>query len=441
MLPLAGLFSPIYKLFSPAPPIFAAASRATDPVSGNPHPPSLPTLGSAPPTLSAQPFDLFSPNYNPSPAAPPAFGAPSKLFHPAPANPSPSAFSALSATPSTFTAQPDPINPLLATLALPPFDLFSLYRSPSGAAWLPPTFPDAFGRTQPPLPMPPPGPLPTGSALGDSVWGFAEERGTTPTFGGGPFASPTIQPPPTSSLQASAPSVASSYRPAALPLTAPDPIPYPGDNSLYAYLRSNLSYSNSGAFPQSQLRTNETPDALSDTSAESGDPNLILVGDDREEDPPGKLRPIDPLTGLPEPRLPDSQKPLPTPPAPLEDGSPPAPTAKGAPTFPTVLGRSYELRKGSRQFTLRVPFRGKEITIRLDFPPDEDGIVDLKDYNWWKPGYIRPFLQKVVANNFQEQIQKYQAAHPDVKFKFSQQPPPWVVQAIEQVGGTYIVDP
>ena len=373
-----------------------------------------------------------------APFAPPSDAFASQSFIPP-------ASLALSTTPPTFSAQPDPINPLLATLALPPFDLFSLYRSsprsPLGAAWLPPTFPDAFGRTQPPLPTPPPGPLPTGSTLGDSAWGFAEGRGTTPTFGGGPFASPTIQPPPTSSLQASAPSLASSYRPAALPFKAPDLISYPGDTSLYSYLRSNLSYSNSGALHQSQLRINENPDAVSDTSAESGDPNLILVGDDREGDPPDKFRPIDPLTGLPERRLPDSQKPLPTPPAPLEDGSLPAPTAKGAPTSPTALGRSYELRKGSRQFTLRVPFRGKEITIRLDYPPDEDGIVDLKDYNWWKPGYIRPFLQKVVANNFQEQIQKYQAAHPDAKFKFSQQPPPWVVQAIEQVGGTYIVDP
>jgi len=88
-----------------------------------------------------------------------------------------------------------------------------------------------------------------------------------------------------------------------------------------------------------------------------------------------------------------------------------------------------------------VAYRGKETTIRLDFPPDEEGIVDLKFYNWWKPGYIRPFLQQVVAKKFQEQIQKYQAAHPNVKLKFSQQPPRWIVRAIEQVGGTYIVDP
>jgi hypothetical protein len=77
----------------------------------------------------------------------------------------------------------------------------------------------------------------------------------------------------------------------------------------------------------------------------------------------------------------------------------------------------------------------------LDFPPDENGIVDLKKYNWWKPGYGRPFLQGKVTEKFQTQIQKYQTLHPRVRFIFSAQPPQWVVQAIEQVGGTYVVDP
>jgi hypothetical protein len=77
----------------------------------------------------------------------------------------------------------------------------------------------------------------------------------------------------------------------------------------------------------------------------------------------------------------------------------------------------------------------------LDFPPDEKGIVDLKKYNWWKPGYVKPFLQQKIIENFQLQIQKYQTLDPRVQFKFSAQPPPWVVQAIEQVGGTYIVEP
>jgi len=220
-----------------------------------------------------------------TPFAPPSDALAAQSFIP-PASLAPST------TPPTFSAQPDPINPLLATLALPPFDLFSRYRgsarSPLGAAWLPPTFPDAFGRTPPPLPMPPPAPFPPGSVLGDSAWGVAQGRGTTPAFGGSPFTSPTIPPQPTSSLQASGPSLATTYRQAALPFTAPNPNPNPGDNSfygyLYSYLRNNLSYSNSGALPQSHLRTNDAPDAVSDTGVDSGDPSLILVGSSEGEE-------------------------------------------------------------------------------------------------------------------------------------------------------------
>jgi hypothetical protein len=87
----------------------------------------------------------------------------------------------------------------------------------------------------------------------------------------------------------------------------------------------------------------------------------------------------------------------------------------------------------------RITFQGKEMNVRLDFPPDKDGVLDLKKYNWWKPGYSVPFLQQKVIEKFQLQIQKYQSLDPRVKFKFSEPPPPWVVQAIEQVGGTYVV--
>jgi hypothetical protein len=59
----------------------------------------------------------------------------------------------------------------------------------------------------------------------------------------------------------------------------------------------------------------------------------------------------------------------------------------------------------------------------------------------WKPGYMRPFLQGKVGDKFQIQVRKYQTIDPRVKFIFSEQPPPWVVRALEQVGGTYIVDP
>jgi hypothetical protein len=54
---------------------------------------------------------------------------------------------------------------------------------------------------------------------------------------------------------------------------------------------------------------------------------------------------------------------------------------------------------------------------------------------------MTPFLQGKVKRDFQEQIQKYQTIDPRVKLKFSEEPPPWVVQAIEEVRGTYIVDP
>jgi hypothetical protein len=82
-----------------------------------------------------------------------------------------------------------------------------------------------------------------------------------------------------------------------------------------------------------------------------------------------------------------------------------------------------------------------EVSVRLDYPPAENGIVDLKKFNWWKPAYLKPFLQGRVQEDFKTQIKKYQTIHPRVQFKFSEQPPPWVVQALEEVGGTYIVDP
>ena len=54
---------------------------------------------------------------------------------------------------------------------------------------------------------------------------------------------------------------------------------------------------------------------------------------------------------------------------------------------------------------------------------------------------MRPFLQGKVIENSQTQIQKYQTLDPRAQFIFSEQPPPWVVQAIEQVGGTSVVEP
>jgi len=77
----------------------------------------------------------------------------------------------------------------------------------------------------------------------------------------------------------------------------------------------------------------------------------------------------------------------------------------------------------------------------LDFPPNEKGIIDLKDLTWFKPAYQKPFIQQKVIEKFQPQIQKYQTIHPNARFQFSLEPPPWAAQAIEDVGGTFFVKP
>src|SRR5258708_5417983 len=88
--------------------------------------------------------------------------------------------------------------------------------------------------------------------------------------------------------------------------------------------------------------------------------------------------------------------------------SPPAPIGDKSPTISSVPEwRQYELDKGSQQTIVRTIFEGRDITVRLDFPPDMDGIVDLRKFNWWKPGYMKPFLQGKVTKSFQMQIQKY----------------------------------
>jgi hypothetical protein len=130
-------------------------------------------------------------------------------------------------------------------------------------------------------------------------------------------------------------------------------------------------------------------------------------------------------------------------PQPAEAGAVPSglPDGDVLPPLSSQSWRRFEQKHGSRQTTLRTTFRGKDVTVRLDFSPNQNGIVDLKEYNWWKPGYTVPFLQGKVTEKFQEQIQKYQTLDPKVRFQFSEQPPPWVVQAIEQVGGAYFVKP
>ena len=81
------------------------------------------------------------------------------------------------------------------------------------------------------------------------------------------------------------------------------------------------------------------------------------------------------------------------------------------------------------------------MTIRLDKTPTNAQIIDFKDYNWSNSRYQELFIQQRVVNKFQTQIQKYQTVRPGVHLQFSQEPPLWVVQAIEQAGGTYSVKP
>jgi hypothetical protein len=121
--------------------------------------------------------------------------------------------------------------------------------------------------------------------------------------------------------------------------------------------------------------------------------------------------------------------------------APTAPAGGGSSPSPLGRGKQYEQKYGSQQTTRHVVIDGRDATVRLDFPPDENGIVDLKDYNWSNPGYQVPFIQQKVIENFQAQIRRYQAVHPKIRFQFSVQPPPWIERALEDAGGTYFVKP
>ena len=63
-------------------------------------------------------------------------------------------------------------------------------------------------------------------------------------------------------------------------------------------------------------------------------------------------------------------------------------------------------------------FNGAPINVRLDAPPTEDRITDFKDYDWSNPAYSKPFIQQMVTNSFQTQIQTYQTISPNVTFQF-----------------------
>jgi RHS repeat-associated protein len=103
--------------------------------------------------------------------------------------------------------------------------------------------------------------------------------------------------------------------------------------------------------------------------------------------------------------------------------------------------RKYELRFGGKQTPLKTTFKGKVVRVRLDKPPTGSRILDFKDYNWTNPSYQKPFIRQQVIEEFTEQIQKYRTISSEVHFQFSQQPPPWVIKAIEDAGGTYSVVP
>jgi hypothetical protein len=147
---------------------------------------------------------------------------------------------------------------------------------------------------------------------------------------------------------------------------------------------------------------------------------------------PSAPRAPEPEPGPPTPSAPSapapSQSPVAAPADPAEASTNaggsggPAPAAGGG--SPKLgRGKRYEQQHGSQQTTESVIIDGKEVSVRLDFPPTENGIVDLKDYNWSSPGYAVPFLRQKVVESFRGKIRKYQAIHPQVRFQLSQEPP------------------
>jgi hypothetical protein len=294
---------------------------------------------------------------------------------------------------------------------------------------------------------------------------------------------------------------AASYAPYSGPFLPLDPTTLQAGNPPFASLRSDLLNRANPTGPiLNQLLTDQALGA-SDTGGESARPNYLLIAGDNEDEKEKERQKLDPWVsmGLPDvgpttsPKalptfplvLPFSPRPLPPPtpapqppprpslppaasPPPLlnpsrapappprsagtptepvegdagaEDASPPGPAGGAASPIPQARGKRYEQQEGSQQTTVRTIIDGKEVTFRLDFPPDENGIKDLKDYKWSRRGYQVPFLQQRVIEDFQAQLRNYQAIHPQVKLQFSEQPPQWVERAIEDAGGTYFVKP
>jgi hypothetical protein len=173
------------------------------------------------------PDDWFLPPSSSAPGtARPTFGASPNPFNSPLTSAPPPSFSPVGAQ-STFSPGPSPFNPVFTNL-LPPSHPLSPYFGLSPAewlraqAWMPPTFPDAFGRApRPPLPPPPPiaasalfgdltrrllertTPVPFG-LYGNTAWHPAEVGDVPSIFGGGQFDSLANQQPAALSPQANA---------------------------------------------------------------------------------------------------------------------------------------------------------------------------------------------------------------------------------------------
>jgi len=90
---------------------------------------------------------------------------------------------------------------------------------------------------------------------------------------------------------------------------------------------------------------------------------------------------------------------------------------------------------------METTFEGRAIKVRLDKPPSDAQVIDFKDFDWSNPSYQKPFIIDRVVDDFTVQIRKYRTIRPNVHLQFSQNPPPWVVDAIRRAGGTYSVAP
>ena len=103
--------------------------------------------------------------------------------------------------------------------------------------------------------------------------------------------------------------------------------------------------------------------------------------------------------------------------------------------------RDYQRRHGGKQTPVETTYGGKRVKVRLDKPPTQSTVIELKDYDWSNPRYRDPYMQKWVTRDFTEQIRKYKTIRPNVHLQFSQDPPRWIEELIAQEGASYSVAP